>query len=314
MMTPEEWWKNFALGIEIDVAGTFIHNGIKALHELSSLNHPEDSFEVLYNLSVGIERLLKVAIILIEHCDHIDMAQFEKSLISHNTIDLANRVNSQCNLQLSNIHREFLSILSKFYKTHRYGRYSLSVVPEIYKEQRLFLDFVAKHLKTSLPIDDKFLPISNTDQIRRFVGKVVKKICDELFQVVCQRANELNINTAEIRGDSKALKIFYGKHLDFIDEKLKKKELLLFLMNPKSHGPHIDLLRSFDALELDPDRAPNYIQALLNDANLLNVEDEVDEVYIEVTNIRERLDFLEIVDKHLSYESEDEAEQFGCTD
>jgi hypothetical protein len=307
-MTPEEWWKNYALGIEIDVAGTFIYNGIKALHELNSLNQPEESFEVLYNLSVGIERLLKVAIILIEHCDHIDMNQFEKSLISHNTIDLANRVNSQRNLQLSNIHREFLSILSKFYKTHRYGRYSLSAVPKIYEEQRLFLDFLVKHLNLSLDIDNKFALIQNTDQIRRFVGKVIKKICDELFQVVCQRAGELNIRTAELRGDSKALKIFEGERLDFIDEKLKKKELLLFLMNPKSHGPHIDLLRSFDALELDPDLTPNYIQALLNDASLQYVEDQVDEIYTEVPNIRERLDFLEIVDNaHLCYDSEDEA-------
>lgn len=307
-MTPEDWWKNLALGIEIDVAGTFIHNGIKALHELSSLKHPVDSFEVLYNLSVGIERLLKVAIVLIEHCDHIDMEQFEKSLISHNTIELATRVNSRRNLQFLDIHREFLSILSTFYKPHRYGRYSLSAIPKIHEEQRLFLNFIAKHLKISLPIDEAFMPIPNTDQIRRFVGKVVKKICNELFQVICQRAKELNIYTAEIRGESKALKVFYGERLDFIDEKLKKKELLLFLMNPKSHGSHIDLLRSFDALELDPDLTPNYIQVLLNDANLSYVEGEVDEVYTEVTNIRERLDFLEIVDsEHLSYDSEDEA-------
>jgi hypothetical protein len=278
-MMPETCWKNFALGMEIDVSGTFIHNGIKALHELSSLRQPVDSFEILYNLSVGIERLLKVAIILIEHCDNIDMEQFEKSLMSHNTIDLANRVNSQRNLQLSNVHREFLSILSKFYKTHRYGRYSLSTVPEISQEQRLFINFLVKHLNISLPIDDKFAPIQNTDQIRRFMGKVIKKICDELFQIVDHRARELNIYTSEIRGDSKALKIFYGERLDFVDEKLKKKELLLFLMNPKSHGPHIDLMRSFDTLELDPDRTPNYIQALLNDASLTYVEEEVDEVY-----------------------------------
>jgi len=38
-MTPEEWWKNFALGTEIDAAGAFVYNGIRALHELHSLNH-----------------------------------------------------------------------------------------------------------------------------------------------------------------------------------------------------------------------------------------------------------------------------------
>ena len=220
-MTPEEWWKNFALGIEIDASGTFLYNGIRALHELVSLRHPVDSFEVLYNLSVGIERLLKVAIILLEHHDQIDIEQFEKSMISHNTIDLANRVNLKKSLHLSGVHREFLSLLSNFYKTHRYGRYSLSAVPNINEEQRLFLEFVAKHLQISVPIDDEYAPIPNTNRIRRFVGKVVKKICSEIYGVVSQRARELNIYTAEIRGDTKSLKVFYGERLDFIDETFK---------------------------------------------------------------------------------------------
>jgi hypothetical protein len=307
-MTPEEWWKNFALGMEIDAAGTFVYNGIRSLHELPSLNHPIDSFEILYNLSIGIERLLKVAIILVEHHDQIDIEQFEESLISHNTIELANRLDAQKSLQLSKVHREFLSLLSKFYKSYRYGRYSLSAVPDVYEEKRLFLEFVAKHLQIEIPIDDEFAPIPNTDQIRKFVGRVVKKICGELFRVVGQRARELNIYTTEIRGDSKALKVFYGERLDFIDEEFKKKELLLFLMSPKSAGPHVELLRTFEALDLDPAMAPNYIQALLNDTHLPFVEGEVDELYTEVANVRERLQFLEIMgNEYLFYDGEDEA-------
>jgi hypothetical protein len=313
-MTPEEWWKNFALGIEIDASGTFVYNGIRALHELVSLRHPVDSFEVLYNLSVGIERLLKVAIILIEHHDQIDIEQLEQSLISHNTIDLANRVSSQRSMQLSDVHREFLSLLSKFYKTHRYGRYSLSAVPNNYEEKRLFLEFVAKHLQISIPIDDEFDPIPNTDQIRRFIGRVVKKICSEIFRVVSDRATELNIYTTEIRGDAKALKVFYGDSLDFIDETLKKKELLLFLMSPNSIGPHIDLLRTFEALELNPSMAPYYIQALLNDACLPFVEGDVDELYTEVADVQARFKFLGIIDidnEYISYDGDDEAYRTG---
>jgi hypothetical protein len=307
-MTPEEWWKNFALGMEIDAAGTFVYNGIRALHELPALNHPVDSLEVLYNLSVGIERLLKVAIILIEHHDQIDLEHFEESLISHNTIDLANRVDSRRTLKLSTVHREFLSILSKFYKSHRYGRYSLSAVPEIYEEKRLLLEFVSKHLNIDFHIEDEFFAVQNTDQIRRFVGKVVKKICDETFRVVSQRAHELNIYTSEIRGDSKALKVFYGERLDFLDEDFKKKEILLFLMSEKSKGPHRDFLEMFEALNLDPAMVPNYIQALLNDAHLPFVEGEVDELYTEVSNVRERLDFLSVMDnEHLSYGEQGEA-------
>ena len=307
-MTPEEWWKNFALGMEIDAAGTFIYNAIRSLHELPALNHPVDSFEVLYNLSVGIERLLKVAIILNEHSDQTDIEEFEESLISHSTIELANRVDSRTKLDLADVHREFLSLLSKFYKSHRYGRYSLSAVPNIYQEKLEFLGFLAKHLNLEIDLESEFAPIQNTNQIRRFVGKIVKKISGEVFRVVGRRAHELSIYTTEIRGDSKALKVFYGERLDFLDQDIKKKELLHYLMSAKASGEHVELVRSVEALDFDPAMVPNYIQALLNDAYLPYVEGEVDELYTEVSNVRERLDFMSIIDnEYLSYGGADEA-------
>lgn len=305
-MTIEEWWKNFALGLEIDAAGTFIYNGIRSLHEHPTLYHPVDCFEVLYNLSVGLERLLKVAIVLVEHSDRVDIDQFEESLISHNTIDLANRVDSQRSLALEDIHREFLSLLSKFYKSHRYGRYLLSAVPNISQERIELLGFVAKHLKIQFDLENEFAPARNTDRIRKFIGKTVKKISDEVFRVVGERARELNIYTDEIRGDSKALKVFYGERLDFLEEEIKKKELLHYLMSDKVAGDHVDLLRSVEPLDFDPAMVPNYIKAILNDADFPYVEGEVDELYAELENVRERLDFMSIIDnEYLSYGGED---------
>lgn len=263
---------------------------------------------MLYNLSVGIERLLKVAIILIEHYDQIDLEQFEESLISHSTIDLANRVDSKQALNLSKVHREFLSILSKFYKSYRYGRYSLSAVPKIFEEKRLLLEFVSKHLNIGIAIENELSIVENTDQIRRFIGKVVKKICDETFRVVRQRARDLNIYTSEIRGDSKALKVFYGKRLDFLDEDLKKKEILLFLMSEKSKGPHKNILETVEALNLDPAMVPHYIKALLNDAHFPYAGGEVEELYTEIANVRERRNFLSVMDyEYLSYSGEEDA-------
>jgi hypothetical protein len=306
-MKPEEWWKNFALGLEVDISGTFIYNGIKRLDELDGLSSPADIFEVLYNLSVGIERLLKVAIVLIEHDNQVDMEKFEKSLISHNVMELANRVDAAQSLRLSGIHRELLSLLSKFYKTHRYGRFSLGSVPNIKAEKELFLEYLRKHLGIEMPHSESFVPVQNSDQIRKFVGKVVHKIVHSAFKVIGQRATALNIYTDELRGDSKAIRVFYGERLDFIDERIKKKELLLFLMHPTSRGNHIDLLRSFEPLELDPEMAPSYIKALLNDSNLPYVEGEIDELYTEVNDVGGRISFMEIMDnEYLSYGESDE--------
>ena len=306
-MNPEKWWKNFALGIELDIAGTFIYNGIKTLEDLESFQHPVDTFEILYNLSVGIERLLKIGIILLEHDEGIDIEYLEKSLISHNTIELANRINVHKALNLPDLHKEFLSLLSKFYKSHRYGRYLLSAVPNIQEEKRCFLEFIDKHLNLSLSIEDEFAFIGNTDQIRKFVGKIVKKISSKLFSIIREEASRLNIYTAEQRADSKAVKVFHGHRLDFIDERIKKKEILLYLMSPGAGGHHIELLRAYGALDLDEGMVPNYIQALLNDRALPFVDELIDELYTEVEDVGERLGFIGVMDnEYLSYDPDEE--------
>jgi len=302
-MTPDEWWKNFALGMELDVAGTFIFNGVKRLDEIENFYYPTDTFEILYSLSVGVERLLKVAIVLIEHDNKMDMEAFEKSLITHNVMELTNRLQVAHDLNLSGVHTEFLSLLSKFYKTHRYGRFSIGSIPGIKEEQKMFLEYLEKHLQIEIPSENSFIPVYNTDQIRKFIGKVINKVARSVFNVIGKKTTELNIYTNELRGDSKAIRVFYGERLDFIDERIKKKELLLFLMNTQSTGEHIDLIRSFEVLDFDPEMAPLYIKALVNESLLPMVEGEVDELYTEVDNIGERISMVDIIDnEYLSYE------------
>lgn len=303
-MQPDEWWKNFGLGMELDVSGTFIYNGIKALDSLEGLNHSIDIFEILYNLSVGIERLFKISIILIEHNDQISIEEFEESLITHNTMELANRVQKNIDLNLSGVHKEFLSILSKFYKSHRYGRFSLSSVPNIEEEKELFLKYLHKHLKIDITDNGLLSYIHNTPQIKKFVGKVVNKISQKLFKIIEDTARSLNIYTYELRSDSKAMKVFltFNERLDFLDEEIVKKELLLFLMSQETSGEHIDFLRSIGALDLDPTEAPSHIKALLNDIHLHLVEEEVECAYEDVNNVKERLEMLSIMtNEYLSY-------------
>lgn len=308
-MRPDEWWKNFALGAELDVSGTFIYNGIKSLHELDFLDQAVDIFEVLYNLSVGIERLLKVAVILIEHDAKTDVEELEESLITHSTIDLANRVQRHVDLGLTDLHREWLSLLSKFYKSYRYGRYTSRAVPNVFEEKRVFQEFLAKQLQFELE-NDQWASLRNTDQIRRFVGKLVKRITDSLFKVVGERADALNIYTTEIRTDSKAIKTFHGKRLDFIDETIKKKELLLFLMSPRSDSAHLRLLKSIDALELDSAEVPAYIKALLNDLHLPYVGGYVDEMYTDVRDVPARLALLNVMeDPRFADDSDDQDDE-----
>lgn len=245
-MKREDWWKNFALGLELDASGVFIYNGIKTLHSIENISPAIDIFEILYNLSTGIERLHKVAIILLEHNDETNIEELEKSLITHDTIGLSNRVSNHRDLGLAPVHKEFLSMLSKFYKSHRYGRFSVSAVPDIESEKEMFHKYLSKHLGLDVYETDSLFPVFNTDKIRKFVGKITKKIVDSLYDVICERARELNIYTYEIRLNSKAEKVFLRGRLDFIDESIIKREMLLYLMHPSTNGDHIEFLREWE--------------------------------------------------------------------
>ena len=61
-MNPSDFWKNFRLGEEIHISGTFIYYGLRRFHELRKLDFDDELFEFLYELSVGLERLLKSAV------------------------------------------------------------------------------------------------------------------------------------------------------------------------------------------------------------------------------------------------------------
>ncbi len=118
-MNTHQVWKNFNLGDELSVSGSFIYNGLRRFHEMQTLSYADEVFEFLYNLSVGLERLLKIAVVLAEHNDTVDQAALEKSLITHTHLELMKRVKAHATLNLGNEHNEFLAILGNFYKSIR---------------------------------------------------------------------------------------------------------------------------------------------------------------------------------------------------
>jgi hypothetical protein len=132
-MRPQEAWKNFNLGEELGIAGMFIYNGLRRFHEARSLDHTDEIFEFFYNLSVGFERLLKVAVVLLEHEETTNQEELEKSLITHNHLELLNRIKARAKLNLGDPQIALLSLLGKFYTSHRYDRFSLNSVFEMDK-------------------------------------------------------------------------------------------------------------------------------------------------------------------------------------
>ena len=105
-------YKNFKMGTEIDIAGVFIYNGMKELEQLDSFYNESEIFSFLYNISVGIERLQKVLIVLLEEINEDNIIEFEKSLITHSHQELQDRIKRKCSITLASRQNKFLQVLN----------------------------------------------------------------------------------------------------------------------------------------------------------------------------------------------------------
>ncbi len=294
-MKRAEYWKNFSLGKELDIAGRFIYNGLQCFHHMKKFYYEEEVFEFFYNLSVGFERLLKITIILSEHDDDVDQKEFEKSLITHSHLALLKRVKDTHNLSFGPIHNELLQVLERFYKTHRYGRYDLAAMTVDGREKQALHSFLEKYLQ--LEIDDEiFLGITqNDDRAKRIIGKCIGKIAGDLFALIRKEAHRLNIYTYEIRYGSKASKVFHFAENTFNNEDILWKELLVFFMNTKEKNGILNFIREITPLEFDPALAGDYLMCFRDNIEKLAILDELEHLYEELDDVKHRLKLMSVI-------------------
>ncbi|MGG0309279.1 hypothetical protein [Priestia megaterium] len=302
-MDAKDFWKNFSLGKELNVAGGFIFNGLKAFDSLENFSREDGIFEFFYNTSVGIERLLKIVVILIEHTDTLDQEEFEKSLITHNHLDLLKRISKKHNCGLSNLHNEFLELLSSFYKTMRYDRYNLNSIQDHDKERVSLVTFLEKHLGTKINYEDVFVT-PNEWKFKRFIGKVVGKISEVLYDLVESEASAQNIYTYELPGGSKASIIFLAKKYNFFDDDIVWKELIIYLINTNDSSGILKFIREIEPLNFEPALVNEYLNVFKSDLKKHSYIYEIEEYYrdIDINDKRERFMMLKLLsDPNVSF-------------
>lgn len=302
-MRPDEYWKNFNLGTELGIAGRFIFNGLQAFHEMRNFAAEEDTFEFLYGIAVGIERLLKIAVIMTEHDKITDQNEFEQGLITHSHQELVKRLKENHEINFAGVQNEFISILSGFYKSRRYGRYNLASVYDPARERDDLNAFLEKHLSIKIDIEGMSTVTPNEYRHKKFIGRVVSKIVLPVFQIVRSEAGRLNLYTYEIEYGSKASKIFLGESFDFENEDIMQVELIAYFASREASGPNVRLIRDLiQPLPFDPALEADYLAALRSDRQKLRVLDELEAHYEDVEDYRERRELLEVATSdHLSY-------------
>lgn len=312
-MNNSQFWKNFNLGTELGIAGRFIYNGLRTFHEIDSLYHDDEVFEVLYNLAVGLERLLKIAVVLIEHDTATNQEEFERSLITHTHLDLLARVRSQHKLNLGLVHNEFLQLLGTFYNTHRYGRYSVTSVEKVSIEKHALHAFIEKYLQIKIA-DDMIFATRNDTRIRKFLGRTTGKIVGQLYETIRSEADRLRVYTHEVRNHSKAAKIFLSEEFDFTTEEALWRELVVFLVNSKRTIGHVGFLRTIEPLPFDPELEGDYLQCFASTEKMLLVTEELEGLYEEIDKPGERLETIGVIGNPLVHFADTEEESDDRSD
>jgi hypothetical protein len=181
-----------------------------------------------------------------------------------------------------------------FYRTFRYDRFSLSSVPGLGKERDALCGFFAKHLGVEFGDRDSIFGIPNDARYRKFLRKTVQKISTEMYQVIVTRAGELNLYTYEVRDGSKAQTIFLGQ-ADIPAEDVLWKELVIFFMNTTETSGYLQFLRDIPPLDFDPGLVDEYLDCFQSDAAKAFVRDQLEHLYQELDDTRDRLKLMDVI-------------------
>ncbi|MBI6486506.1 hypothetical protein ETG59_11880 [Proteus mirabilis] len=312
-MNKQEYWQNFNLGNELDIACNFLYDGLNNFHQIQHFGYETEIFNFLYNISVGVERFLKIAIILVEYNNIVEQDSFEKSFITHNHSDLMARYKKNRNINLAPMHNDFLMVLSKFYKTYRYDRYGLNSV-QAKTEKDLFLDYLYKYdailkEKHFFDLDDEI--ISNSEKTKLFIGKVLSNIILQLYDSIVKSSRGKNIYTYEIRYNSKASYLLHRKKFNFIDKDIMWKELIIFILNTDKSNYYLKFIKNIEPLDLDIALLKDYISSFNSTVHDSVILDELEHLYsksVRNFDIHERLEKLSILAHPYAILAEDEDE------
>lgn len=299
MDRDEHLWKNFSLGTELDISGVFLYNGLYKFDQMESFYYKEECFEFLYNVSIGFERLFKIAVILIEHNETTNQEKFEKELITHNLPLLIDRIRKIRKLSVTKQQFMFLSLLSNFYKSLRYSRYNKSSVRKDKTERQLLIDFISEELKIDINVE-----IMNTTlidkRIRNFICRLISKLTENVYKIISDESYRLGTYTYEIRYDSKAYKIFIEKEFDFENEHIMQREVFLYLLEKFKEDYYQTIIGDIKPLKLSQYDLNTYISFLMNSQKYSFVKDEIESLYEEHKINNKRIEDISFIGQNIN--------------
>lgn len=293
-------YKNFNMVNELDIAGEFIYDGIETLNQMTSISVGSPIFSFLYHISVGIERLQKIILVLVEDITLENYEEFEKSIITHSHSDLQCRIKKGADIEFGARENEFLNLLTTFYNHSRYNRFNLN--GSLSQEKEITEDFILKYVADfdicrSVTSDD----IMVDHKIKNLFGKVIGGIAVKYYEVIRALSYEKHTFTYELRSESKAEKIFLSNYRKNslqemkINEAIALKEFLVFLCNTKDSNAFSRFFKKISPLQMDIAMTNDYISEISTGVIPQTLIDEVEYLYEESHYGRERIEQINLI-------------------
>lgn len=287
----KKWlYQNFNMGTELDIAGGFIFDGIKKIHEMAYFGNNYETFSALYNIAVGIERLQKIVIVLWGLDDTKDYGKFGNSFKHHKHTSLRDRINSEL-LKSGNIisfskdENDIIELLQNFYNSARYARYNYG--DEWDKEVNLLRTLLEeKNLldKDMQEFNDSVLYL--VKDAKDFFGSSIGSISRKYYKVIEEGSRKIGTYTYETEYGSKAQKIFLKSENDSISlisnqelEAQVLKEIFVIFRNLRIKDPFMCFVDEIEPLELDPAEIPYYLNDIIKGRVSQDLIDAVQSIY-----------------------------------
>ncbi len=286
---------------ELDVAGEFLYAAVDKINRMDNFDQVGNDFYVLYHLAVGIERMQKVLLVIVNDVERNKIREFLKKIKSHDHMMLHSKIKEKISISFSKEQNELLRLLSKFYNTERYRRFDFWSYD--FSERDLLIEYVEKYCKELIfgYTLCKKTPL-NTDGVKEFLGRTIGRLCQKYYEAIEKESGKRNIFCHELRYNSAAERVFCGKEYKgsyqkkIEQEKRAIKELLLYLRNPREQNNLISHMDEIESLPFDIALIQEYVADLCNKTVSIDLIDEVDFMYEEfVDNKGEREQMVSLI-------------------
>lgn len=293
------YFKNFNMGREIEIAGEFIYESMREIYSLKSIGEHFKINKVLYNGAVGIERLQKILLCMFLVNEINDLDNLPNPLKEHKHLALHELIKkSVSGYKLNSNKIKLLELFQNYYNKHRYGEFFQNYSSDDLIS--LFANYFSSILKVKFTCNYFNVPCDLSNAKRLYIN-YLGEISYYYYKFIDNKATELGIYTTELSYSSNAIKLFYSQNSGKMYESIKLestavKELIIFLSKTKSRSNVKKIIADIKPLDLDIEMANDYLEDITCFRASEGLTDMVYELYNDIESEKDKRERKELVD------------------